>query len=92
MKSKNSILRILIGLSVVIIDLVVYLTLGLLSMNYDDFYDKSMGKYGSLKSMTFLQQINEFGLSFWNLINLLLMGYLTFKTIMRIRQNKTTNA
>jgi hypothetical protein len=41
----------LIGIAIIIFDLAVYIFLGLLLMNYDDFYDESKGEYWSLGSM-----------------------------------------
>ncbi len=47
--------NILISIGVILFDLFVYLVLGMLLMNYDDFYDESKGEYWSLESMTFGQ-------------------------------------
>jgi hypothetical protein len=40
---------ILISVGVIIFDLAIYLVLGMLLMNYDDFYDESEGEYWSLR-------------------------------------------
>jgi len=87
MKRILSVKNILIGIGVIIFDLAVYVVLGLLLMNYDDFYDESKGEYWSLESMTFWQKANYIGLNLWHLINLLLIGYVIYRIIKEIRKN-----
>ncbi len=79
--------NVLIGIAVLIFDLTVYLILGLLLMNYDDFYDDIKGEYWSLGSMTFWQQVNYIGLNLWHVINLILIVYLIYRIIKVIRKN-----
>lgn len=49
---------ILISAVLIILDLFVYVALGMLLMNYDDFYDESKGEYWSLKSMTLSEKVH----------------------------------
>ena len=72
---KNIIITVLI----LLFDISVYIILGLLLMDYDDFYEVSKGEYWSLTSMTLGQQITYIGLHIWHGINILLIGYLVYK-------------
>jgi len=55
------------------------MVLGLMLMNYDDFYQESMGPYWSLESMTFWQKLNYIGLMAWNAINVLFIVFIIYK-------------
>jgi len=70
--------NIALGIGLIIIDLVVYIVLGLLLMNYDDFYDESKGVYWSLESMTASQKAIYIGLNIWHIVNILIIGYLIY--------------
>jgi len=87
MKRILTLKNILIGIGIVIFDLAVYVVLGLLLMNYVDFYDESKGEYWSLESMTSWQKLNYIGLNLWHLINLLLIGYVIYRIIKELRKN-----
>ena len=73
--------HIILGIALVLFDLMVYLTLSLLLMGYDDFYTESKGAYWSLASMTFSEKTTYIGLNLWNVINLLAVAYLVFQII-----------
>lgn len=77
--------NLLVGIGIILLDLVVYMILGLLLMNYDDFYDESKGEYWSLESMTFWQKVNYIGLNLWHCVNLICLAYLTFRVVKNIR-------
>lgn len=79
--------NVLIGIAVIIFDLAVYLFLGLLLMNYDDFYDESKGEYWSLESMTTSDKITYFGLQFWHLVNIVLIIYVLYRIVKGMRKN-----
>ncbi|GAB7087659.1 hypothetical protein JCM15579A_17630 [Marinifilum fragile] len=79
--------NILISIGVILFDLFVYLVLGMLLMNYDDFYDESKGEYWSLESMTFWQKANYIGLNLWHIINVIVIGYVIYRVIKMIRKN-----
>ena len=90
-KKIFTIKNIAIGIGLIIFDLAVYIVLGLLLMNYDDFYDDSKGEYWSLGSMTFWQKINYIGLNLWHLVNLILILYVIYRIIKAIRKNALQN-
>jgi len=52
MKKHLSIRNILIAIDIILLDIAVYIFLGLMLMGYEDFYDESKGEYWSLESMT----------------------------------------
>ena len=79
--------NVLIGIAVIIVDLAVYLFLGLLLMNYDDFYYESKGEYWSLESMMTSDKITYFGLQFWHLVNIILIIYVIYRIVKGIRKN-----
>ncbi|WP_341225570.1 hypothetical protein [uncultured Arcticibacterium sp.] len=87
MKRYLTIKNILIAIGIILFDLSVYVFLGLLLMNYDDFYDESKGEYWSLESMDFWQKANYIGLNIWHLINLIVIGYVIYRVIKIIRKN-----
>ena len=77
--------NLLIGIGIIIFDFVVYIILGLLLMNYDDFYDESKGEYWSLQSMTLWEIMNYIGLNLWHLINLIAIGYIIYRIVKRMK-------
>ena len=79
--------NVAIGIGLTIIDLAVYMVLGLLLMNYDDFYDESKGKYWSLESMTAFQKATYIGLNIWHIVNIIIIGYLLYRIIKIARNN-----
>jgi len=70
---------IIVGIGVVIIDMAVYFLLGLMLMNYDDFYTEDKGKYWSLASMTTTEKITYIGLNVWHVINVLGIVYIGYR-------------
>lgn len=87
MRKVFSVKNILISIGVILFDLIVYIVLGMLLMNYDDFYDESKGEYWSLESMTFWQKANYIGLNLWHIINVIIIGYVIYRVIKMIRKN-----
>jgi hypothetical protein len=79
---------ILISVLVILFDLATYVILGLMMMNYDDFYDPSKGEYGSWASMTPKDQIVIVSLNVWNIINLIAIGYLLYKLYLTIKKRR----
>lgn len=76
--------HILLIIGIVIVDLTVYIILGLLLMNYDDFYDESEGEYWSLASMTTTEKITYIGLNAWHLINIIGIIYIIYRLIRKL--------
>ncbi len=79
-------------MGIIIIDLSIYLVLALLLMDYDDFYDESKGGYWSLESMTFWQKVNYIGFNIWQIINLIVIGYIVYRIVKEIKKRPTTTA
>jgi hypothetical protein len=79
--------HIVLGLGIVIIDLAVYILLGLLLLNYDDFYTESEGEYWSLMSMTTTQKITFIGLNAWHVINVLGFAYIIYRLARKLRKH-----
>lgn len=48
MEKIFTIKNIILGIPIILIDLVVYIFLGIAMMDYDDFYEESKGEYMSL--------------------------------------------
>ena len=81
--------QILIGLIIILVDGFVYIALGLLLMNYEDFYDESEGPYWSLSSMTTSEKITYIGFEAWNVINIAAAVYILFRIIKRFKRGTT---
>jgi hypothetical protein len=75
--------KIIFGIIIIVIDLLVYLLLGLLLMNYEDFYDDSKGEYWSLASMTTSQKITYICYNLWILLNIALIVYIIGRKIIK---------
>lgn len=85
----NALKVILISVAIVTFDLAVYLVLGLLMMNYDDFYDESEGEYLSLSSMTMTEKATYIGLNVWHVVNVIAIGYVTYRIITRFSKKRS---
>lgn len=83
--------KFIIGLSIIAIDIIVYIIFGLLLMGYDDFYDESKGEYWSFESMTLLQKISVIGINIWNVINILAILYIVYRFFKNLNAIKTSN-
>ncbi len=86
-KKILTIKNIVIGIGLIILDLTVYIILGLLLMNYDDFYDESKGEYWSLGSMTASQKATYIALNIWHIVNIAIIVYLIYSIIKTVRHN-----
>lgn len=71
--------KILVSILFIIADLTIYLLLGLLMMQYDDFYDETKGGYWSWDSMSSFDRMVFVSLQFWNIINILIVLYLAYR-------------
>lgn len=87
MKKLFTLKNILTGIGLIVLDLVVYLFLGVMLMGYDDSYEESKGEYWTLESMTFSQKAYYISLNLWNLINVILIGYLIYKIVIKLKKN-----
>lgn len=77
--------RIIIILLIVLMDLAIFLFLGLLLMNYEDFYTEADGPWYSLESMDLMDKIIYFGYNFWILLNAIILIYLIIRFIKKKR-------
>ena len=79
-------LKHLIGFILILaLDFAVYIVLGLLMMNYDDFYDESKGEYWSWESMNATDKLVFSSLQIWNIINIIAVGFLIYFIIKRVK-------
>lgn len=70
-KTKICFIDIIVWLVIIGADIIVYIILGVLQMDYDDSYDSSKGEYWSLASMNTRQLLYYFALQLWNIINII---------------------
>lgn len=66
-------------LAFILLDLAIYIIIGLIILGYEDFYSEEKGPYWSLESMTLIQKIAYIGYYIWFVFNFLMIGYLIFK-------------
>ena len=64
---------------ILIVDFIVYIFLGLLLMDYDDFYDESKGEYWSLSRMTTFHKVIYISFNIWIILNALLAIFIIYK-------------
>jgi len=74
--------------SIIVTDIFIFLFLGLLQMQYDDFYDESKGEYWSLASMNMQEKIYFFALEFWVILNIIGLVYILFYIGRKIYKRK----
>ncbi len=79
MKKIFTIKNILLGIFIILIDLIVYLFLGVAMMDYDDFYEESKGEYMSLESMDTFQKSIFISMNIWNIINIVFVIFIIYK-------------
>ena len=79
MKKIFTIKNILLGILFILIDLVVYVFLGIAMMDYDDFYRESKGEYMSLESMNTFQKSIFISMNIWNIINIVFVIFIIYK-------------
>jgi hypothetical protein len=82
----NSVWRIALIVILVLVNAFIYIVFGLLLMNYDDFYDESKGEYWSLESMNQTERLTVYGLQFWNIVNVIAIGYIVYRIIKHYRK------
>jgi hypothetical protein len=70
---------------VLLLDLAVYMVLGLLLMGYDDTYDSSKGEYWSLASMNTREKVFYIAINAWNVLNVIGIIYLLYRVFKRVK-------
>jgi hypothetical protein len=73
--------KIIVCILIIVLDLAIYVFLGLLLMEYDDFYESSKGEYFSLASMTVRQKVVWISYNIWSWLNLIAIGFLIYKLV-----------
>lgn len=66
-------------ISIVVIDLLIYLVLNFGLVNYEDSFDGSKGEFYSLASMETSEKISYLSLILWYIINSILLCIILFK-------------
>ena len=84
-KIKNRFLKIVIFAFIFIVDICIYLFLGLLLMNYDDNYDGSEGAYWSLSSMNTAEKIIYISYNAWIILNIIVIAFLARRVYRKIK-------
>lgn len=84
-KSKIRFVDIIYWLSIIGVDIFIYMILGVFQMDYDDNYDSSKGEYWSFASMSKWQLFFYFLLQFWNILNLFGIIFIGQKIYKRIK-------
>lgn len=87
-KTKIRTKQILIWLAIIAFDIFVFIILGLLLMNYDDFYDSSKGEYWSLASMNSTEKAVYICYNVWIVINIIGLIYIGYKIFGKLRETK----
>ncbi len=76
----------LLGALVLVVDLSVYLYLGLLLMNYEDFHGDNLGSSSKLVSMDAGYRAFLYGSIAWNLVNLTGISYVAYRLFKLYKQ------
>lgn len=88
-KIKIGVKQILIGLAIIAVDIFVFIILGLLLMNYDDFYDSSKGEYWSFNSMNVIEKATYICYKAWIVLNIIGLLYIGYKIYKKKSETKT---
>ena len=80
---KSTTWSILYWSAFILADVFIYLFWGLMQMNYDDHYNETKGIYGSWESMSSNEQTYHAVFLLWNLINLIILGLLIRKIVIK---------
>jgi len=79
----------IIGLTILLIDFFLYIFIGLMLLNYEDFYDTTKGEYWSWKSMDSFDRIVYIFWYIWWILNITGILYLAFRIYQFFKQRKT---
>lgn len=73
--------NILLVIIFIVIDLGLWIIIGLILLNYEDFYDESKGEYFSLESMSLIEKVVYFSYYLWIILNIALIIYISYRLI-----------
>jgi magnesium-transporting ATPase (P-type) len=88
MKKIVAIKNKILGIVFILIDLVVYLFLGVAMIDYDDKCEEVRKKYNSLETMNTFQKSIFVTMNIWNIINIILLIFIIYKVYLYFRLNK----
>lgn len=83
--------RTAIIIIIILIDISIYIILGTLLMEYEDFYDGSQGEFYSFNSLTRNQKFFLLAFWSWNGFNILTISFLAFRVIRKIKKTLANN-
>lgn len=81
MKKLFTVKNIILGILFILVDFVIYVFLGLMMLQYEDFYDESKDAYWSLQSMTTGQKFAYISYYILIILNWILVGYIIYKLL-----------
>lgn len=73
--------NILLVFIFIVIDLALWIVIGLILLNYEDFYNESKGEYFSLESMSLIEKAAYFSYYLWIILNIALIIYISYRLI-----------
>ena len=85
-KYKIRFKHLVYAFAIIIVDLLIFMVLGLLLMNYDDNYDSSKGEYWSLESMNASEKLIYYCYQAWIILNVIGLVYLGLKIFRKIKK------
>jgi hypothetical protein len=88
-KLKIRFIDVIYGITIIVIDLFVFILLGVLLMGYDDNYDNSEGECWSLASMHTSEKIIYICYNSWIILNIIVLAYFCWKIYERTKKNAT---
>ncbi|MBA4197616.1 MAG: hypothetical protein C0459_08690 [Chitinophaga sp.] len=71
--------------AIILVDVSVYIVLGLFLMGYDDTYDSTKGEYWSLSSMNNQEKVFYIAINVWNVLNIVGVTYLVYRIFRRVK-------
>lgn len=79
LKTKSKFLSQIVWIFfILILDFVLWIIIGLILLNYEDFYDESKGEYFSLASMTMVEKMAYISYYLWVIFNVAVIIYLIY--------------
>lgn len=88
-KLKIRFIDFIYGITIIVIDLFVFILLGVLLMGYDDNYDSSEGEYWSFASMNTSEKTIYICYNSWIILNIIGLAYICWKIYVRTKKNAT---
>jgi len=88
-KLKIRLIDFIYGITIIVIDLFVFILLGVLLMGYDDNYDSLEGECWSFASMNTSEKIIYICYNSWIILNIIGLAYICWKIYARSKKNAT---